>query len=102
MITGKTHSLQNWLSLNHLHQILLEEDEEDLDIEHTPICNYSEAIKWLDDIKLFLESKGQCEEASAIGLAAESVAAVHLRSKRQTSILDYCTYHLMNKLCMSF
>ena len=63
------------------------------------ICkSYSEAIKWLDDIKLFLESKGQCEEASAIGLAAESVAAVHLRSKRQTSILDYCTYHLTNKL----
>ena len=65
----------------------VEEDEEDLDIERTPICkSYSEAIKWLDDIKLFLETKGQCEEASAIGLAAESVAAVHLRSERQTSI----------------
>ena len=37
MIIGKTHYLQNWLSLNHLHQILLEEDEEDLDIERTPI-----------------------------------------------------------------
>ena len=37
-----------------------EEDDVDLDTEPTPMVKlYSEAIKWLGDIKLFLESKGQ-------------------------------------------
>ncbi len=71
-----------------------EEDVEEGELDEEPIStlnSFSEAMKALDSVKLFLESKNCIEEAITVGSAMDTVASAHLHCTRQTTLHEYFT-----------
>ena len=51
--------------------------------------SFSEAMKSLDDVKLFLESRGCIQESITVGSTMDRIAIAHLRCTRQTTLFDF-------------
>lgn len=75
---------------NFLAQLGGDDDDEDDDImdqEPVPkVKSFSEAIKGLDDIQLFLECRGCISEASLISSAVDMVSSAHIATMKQTTL----------------
>ena len=69
------------------------------------LCQSSQLIKELDDIKLFLEDRGCTNEANAVSSAVDMVASVHIASMKQTTLWDFlrCILRLRSRkfYCMA-
>ena len=62
-----------------------DDDDDDHELDEDPISrlnSFSEAMKSLDDAKLFLESRGCIQESIAVGSTMNRVAAAHLHCYR--------------------
>ena len=83
-------------------QSVLEEDESEqdepddtsFDFEPPPlkIKNFGEAIQSLEDVRIFLDSKGHSDQATTIASAVDLVASLHcksLASARQSTLNEY-------------
>ena len=51
--------------------------------------SFSEAMKSLDDVKLFLESRGCIQESVTVGSTMDHIAIAHLLCTRQTTHFDF-------------
>ena len=63
-----------------------------MDVDEEPVSkftSFSQVIKELDDIKLFLEDRGSTNEANAVNSAVDMVASVHNASMKQTTLQDF-------------
>ena len=68
-------------------------DEEPMSMLHS----FSEAMKSLDDVKLFLESWGCIQESITVGSTMDHSAIAHLHCIRQTTLLTL--FPSAEKLC---
>ena len=73
-----------------------DEDVEDADkgdqMDEEPvhkITTFSAAVKALDDVKDFLDSRGCYEEANTVSSAGDMVAAAHILAMKQTTLCDF-------------
>ena len=86
----------NFLSqLGEDHEDVSEDEEDITMIDETPqppilkIQTYKEALKSLEDVQQFLESRGHIEEALSLGSSIDRVAYIQLQCTSQTTIHDY-------------
>ena len=70
----------------------VQEFDEDDDVGKDPTPNvksFAEAIKALDDVNLFLESRGCNHEATSVSSVMDSIASAHWSGTKQTTLLDF-------------
>ena len=78
--------------LNNDDKLNEADDEDDMDVDEEPVSKFtrfSQVIKKLDDIKLFLEDRGCTNEANAVSSAVDIVASVHIASMKQITLRDF-------------
>ena len=68
-----------------------EGQDEDDDVEPAPlkVTTYKQAVQCLEDVSHFLNSKGNIEAYTAVGLAMDMVAGMKVAASKQSSITDY-------------
>ena len=68
-----------------------EDDDIEMDVEPAPlkVTTYKQAVQCLEDVSHFLNSKGNIEAYSAVGLAMDMVAGMKVAASKQSSITDY-------------
>ena len=67
---------------------------EEMDEEPEPtVKTFSEALHALDDVKLFLEHRGLCQEAGMISSVGDAVACAQVKSLKQATLFDYMTHN---------
>ena len=67
-----------------------EVSEDGMAIPPVPAINsFKEAMKSLEDVQQFLESRGQMEEANVLGSSVDRIARIQIQSTTQTTIDDY-------------
>ena len=76
----------------------VEESEDDQENNESPppllkIQSFKEAIKSLEDVQQFLESRGHTEEAISVGLSVDRAVSLKLQCASQTTISDY--FHVL-------
>ena len=88
----KTSGRNSYFHLSTLQRLLLQSDpENELDIEPpaTKLRNLSEAIRHLEDVQVFLDRRGYINEAIIIASAVDTVASLHCKNGRQSSLDEY-------------
>ena len=67
--------------------------ENELDIEPPApkLRNLGEAIRHLEDVQVFLDKRGYINEATIIASAVDTVASLHCKNGRQSSLDEYLT-----------
>ncbi len=71
-----------------------DEDEDDFDLEPLPqkITKYKDAIAALEDVQMFMDSKGHSEEATIITSTMNRLTCLHcasLATARQSTISEF-------------
>ena len=66
-------------------------DNIEMDVEPAPlkVTTYKQAVQCLEDVSHFLNSKGNTEAYTAVGLAMDMVAGMKVAASKQSSISDY-------------
>ena len=68
-----------------------EKDELDLEPPAPKLRNLGEAIRHLEDVQVFLDSRGYVNEATIIASAVDTVASLHCKTGRQSTLDEYLT-----------
>lgn len=65
------------------------EEEIDIDLPAPKIKNLGEAIRCLEDVQLFLDTKGFIGEATTVASTIDTVASLYSRTGRQTTLDEF-------------
>lgn len=70
-----------------------EPEEDDLDLEPPPpkLRNIGEAVRHLEDVREFLDSRGYVTEATTIASAVDTVASLHCKAHHQSTLDEFLT-----------
>ena len=68
------------------------EQSPDLEPPQPKLKTYKEAIMSLEDVQLFLESRGRAEEAMQVGAFMDTLSVVQIATAQQTTLHDYISH----------